>query len=192
MSCVWEAITPEKRTYSQIFRTSALIGTSSVLNIAIGIVGTKAMAVLLGPAGFGLMALYNSIADLAQNIASMGINSSGVRQIAAAVGSGDTEQIARTAVVLRRTSIILGAARRYLAYRIFRTCVHLHFWQPSTCYCDNLTFGRGAVPLCLRRSRGVDPRHETHIGSRQDERIGCAFRHDHQHPDQSIFFAKTG
>jgi PST family polysaccharide transporter len=38
----------------------------------------------------------------------MGINSSGVRQIAEAVGSGDTVRIARTVIVLRRTSIFLG------------------------------------------------------------------------------------
>jgi enterobacterial common antigen flippase len=101
-------IAPEKHTYGQILHSSALIGGSSVLNIAIGIVGTKAMAVLLGPAGFGLFAIYNSIAELALNIASMGINSSGVRQIAAAVGSRDTDRIARTASALRRTSIVLG------------------------------------------------------------------------------------
>jgi enterobacterial common antigen flippase len=103
-----EAIAPEKHTYSQILHSSASIGASSVLNIAIRIVGTKAMAVLLGPAGFGLMAMYNSIADVAQNVGSMGINASGVRQIAAAVGSGDKDHIARTASALRRTSIILG------------------------------------------------------------------------------------
>ena len=66
------------------------------------------MAVWLGPAGFGLMGLYSSIADLAQSIAGMGINASGVRQIAEAVGTGDTERIARTAVMLRRTAILLG------------------------------------------------------------------------------------
>ena len=79
-----------------------------MVNIGIGIVRTKAMAVLLGPAGFGLMGVYGSIADLALSIAGMGINSSGVRQIAEAVGSGETERIARTVAVLRRTSIVLG------------------------------------------------------------------------------------
>lgn len=103
-----EAATAEKHTYGQILKSSALIGGSSMLNIAIGIVRTKAMAVFLGPAGFGLMGLYGSIVDLAQSIAGMGINSSGVRQIAEAVGSGETERIARTAAVLRRTSIVLG------------------------------------------------------------------------------------
>lgn len=98
----------ESNSYGKILKSSALIGGSSVLNIVIGIVRTKAMAILLGPAGFGLAGLYNSIADLGQSIAGMGVNSSGVRQIAAAVGSNDTERIAQTAAVLRRTSILLG------------------------------------------------------------------------------------
>ena len=103
-----EVATAEKHTYGQILKSSALIGGSSVLNIAIGIIRTKAMAVLLGPDGFGLMGVYGSIANLAQSIAGMGVNSSGVRQIAEVVGSGETERIARTAVVLRRTSVFLG------------------------------------------------------------------------------------
>src|SRR5713101_5891493 len=100
--------TGEKQSYGRILKSSALVGGSSVLNIGIGIVRTKAMAVLLGPAGFGLFGLYASIANLTQSIAGMGINSSGVRQIAEAVGSDDTERIARTAAVLRRTAILLG------------------------------------------------------------------------------------
>jgi PST family polysaccharide transporter len=100
--------TPEKNSYGQILKSSALIGGSSMLNIAIGMVRTKAMAVLLGPAGFGLMSIYGSICDLAVSIASLGINSSGVRQIAEAVGSNDTDRIARTVQVLRRISVVLG------------------------------------------------------------------------------------
>jgi enterobacterial common antigen flippase len=102
---------PEVETnasYGQILKSSALVGGSQVLNIVIGIVRTKAMAVLLGPSGFGLFGLYGSIVDLTQNLAGMGVNSSGVRQIAAAVGSGNNERIAQTAAVLRRTSVLLG------------------------------------------------------------------------------------
>jgi antigen flippase len=100
--------TREKQSYGEILTSSVLIGGSSILNIAVGIVRTKAMAVLLGPAGVGLLGLYGSIADLSQNFAGMGINSSGVRQIAEAVGSDDTKRIARTTAVLRQTSILLG------------------------------------------------------------------------------------
>jgi antigen flippase len=96
------------RSYGQILKSSALVGGSQVVNIAIGIVRTKAMAILLGPAGFGLFGLYGSIADLTQSIAGLGINSSGVRQIAEASATGDTTQMARTAAVLRRISLVLG------------------------------------------------------------------------------------
>lgn len=54
------------------------------------------------------MGLYSSIADMAYAIAGLGIQASGVRQIAEAVGSGDAERVARTATVLRRTSVVLG------------------------------------------------------------------------------------
>jgi PST family polysaccharide transporter len=108
MTSLVELSAVEKHTYAQILKSSVLIGGSSVLNIGIGIVRTKAMAVLLGPAGFGLMGLYGSIADLAVSIAGMGVNSSGVRQIAEAAGSGDDKLIARTVTVLRRTAVLLG------------------------------------------------------------------------------------
>jgi antigen flippase len=103
-----EKATAVDQSYGEILKSSALIGLSTVVNLAIGIVRTKAMAVWLGPAGFGLMGLYSSIADLAQSIAGMGINASGVRQIAEAVGTDDAQRIARAAVVLRRTAILLG------------------------------------------------------------------------------------
>jgi PST family polysaccharide transporter len=105
---VAQTATPEEHTYGQILKSSALIGGSSVLNIGISILRTKAMAVFLGPAGFGLMGVYGSIVDVAQSIAGMGINRSGVRQIAEAVGSNDPERIARTVTVLRRAAIALG------------------------------------------------------------------------------------
>ncbi len=97
-----------EQTYGQILRSSAIVGGSTVLNVGIGIVRTKTMALLLGPAGFGLVGLYTSIITLTQSIAGMGVNSSGVRQIAEAVGSGDQDSVARTALVLRRSSLILG------------------------------------------------------------------------------------
>lgn len=99
---------PLKRTYGQILKSSAIVGGSTVLNVGIGIVRTKAMALLLGPGGFGLAGLYTSVITLTQSIAGLGVNSSGVRQIAEAAGSNDEERIARTTVVLRRTSVLLG------------------------------------------------------------------------------------
>src|SRR5579859_3617 len=99
---------PKEGTYSQILKSSALVGGSQILNIAIGMVRTKAMAVLLGPSGFGLFGLFSSVASLTQTLAGMGVNSSGVRQIAAAVSTEDGKTVAETVLVLRRVSVLLG------------------------------------------------------------------------------------
>jgi O-antigen/teichoic acid export membrane protein len=98
----------EKSSYGQILKSSALVGASSVATIGVGILRTKAMAILLGPAGFGLMGLFGAVSDLASTVAGLGVNSSGVRQISEAVGSGEHKRIARTVLVLRRVSVLLG------------------------------------------------------------------------------------
>jgi enterobacterial common antigen flippase len=81
-----------KKSYGEAIRSSALIGASSLANVCVGIVRTKVMALLLGQAGIGLRGLYTAIVEVTRNIAGLGINSSGVRQIAEAVGSGSSER----------------------------------------------------------------------------------------------------
>ena len=97
-----------RSSHVQILKSTAIIGGASVVNVLFAIVRNKAIAVLLGPQGVGLMGLYSSIADLAQTLAALGIQDSGVRQIAEAVGTGDADRIARTATVLRWVSVVLG------------------------------------------------------------------------------------
>lgn len=101
---------PARGTYGQILKSSAIIGGAQMVDVLAAMVRVKIMAVLLGPAGFGLMGLFTSIADLTRSVAGMGLNASGVRQIAEAVGSGDRRRVAVTAAVLRRTAVVLGLA----------------------------------------------------------------------------------
>jgi O-antigen/teichoic acid export membrane protein/glycosyltransferase involved in cell wall biosynthesis len=117
----------EKGSYVQILKSSALVGGAQVANIAIGIVRTKTMALLLGPAGFGLFGLYNSILGLAQNFSSMGINSSGVRQIAEATATNDQQRIGQTTAVLRTTCIALGVLGGLLLLLFARPVAQLTF-----------------------------------------------------------------
>jgi len=99
-----------KDTYGQILKSSALVGASSAIEVGLRIVRAKAMAILLGPAGVGLFGLYTSVVDLALTFAGLGVNRSGIREIARVVGSGASERIARIVSVIRATSIGLGIA----------------------------------------------------------------------------------
>jgi antigen flippase len=123
-----------RQTYRQILHSSALIGGSAVVTTVTGVLRAKIIALLLGPAGMGLMGLYSSIAEFTQSVAELGVNSSGVRQMAEAAGSGDMSRIAKTAAVLRRTSVVLG---------LVGGCVLIALCQPIAAW----TFGTTGFAL---------------------------------------------
>jgi PST family polysaccharide transporter len=63
---------------------------------------------MLGPLGVGTLALYQAIIALAGILAGLGINQSGVRQIAEAVSIGEEKRISLAAFVLKHFSFISG------------------------------------------------------------------------------------
>jgi len=95
-------------SHREIFRSSAIIGGSTAINMIVGIVKVKVLALLLGPAGIGLMGLYLNIMGMAATLAGCGIGSSGVRQVAACADDAETLSIVRRA--LWRGNVILGTA----------------------------------------------------------------------------------
>jgi PST family polysaccharide transporter len=103
-----ETAIQNNNSYGQILKSTSIVGGSQVINILLGIIRTKFLAVLLGPAGIGLMGMYSSVTSTVSAMTSMGIGSSGVRQIAEAAGTGDTQKIASTIITLRRSALLLG------------------------------------------------------------------------------------
>ncbi len=97
-------------SYGQILKSTALIGASSLINVGFGIIRSKALAVLLGPAGIGLIGVFNALSDLCFTAAGLGVQESGVRQIASVRSSGDETGVSRVVTVVRRISLVLGLA----------------------------------------------------------------------------------
>lgn len=96
-------------SHREIFRSSAIIGGSSAINIAIGIIQVKVLAVLLGPAGIGLLGIYQSIMTVGTTAAGCGLADSGVRQLAISKESEETLGIVRRALLFANTCLgLLG------------------------------------------------------------------------------------
>ena len=125
-------------THGQIIKSSALIGGSTVINVGLGMVRTKVMALLIGTSGMGLFGNYGQISDFVRTVAGVGINVSGVRQIAEAVGTGDEQRIARTVMALRRVALLTGAVGALLL---------LIFCKPVSWFMFNDGNHAGAVAL---------------------------------------------
>lgn len=93
----------DRNSYRTILRSSTIMGGASVLNVVIGLVRMKLVAVLLGPAGVGLIGLLQNLMQAASDIAAMGLGTVGVRQIAEANGDGRADD-----VVLARRALLWG------------------------------------------------------------------------------------
>lgn len=138
-----------------------MIGGSAAVNVCIGIVRTKVMAVLLGPAGYGMMGAYVLITELTRSVAQLGLNASGVRQIADADASGDTSRIARTVTVLRRTSWVCALLGAALLAAFSEPISNLTFghtqhasavaWLSLAVFCSVVAGGQGALLQGMRR-----------------------------------------
>jgi enterobacterial common antigen flippase len=99
---------PEPTSHAEALKSTSIIGGSTVIVMLIRMLRTKVLAILLGPAGIGLEAIFDSVITLSKTAVDLGISSAGVRQIASAVGSGSQPLIATTVFTLRRLCLVLG------------------------------------------------------------------------------------
>jgi O-antigen/teichoic acid export membrane protein len=104
-------MTETANSYRRILKNSSIIGGSSVANVGIGLIRTKALALLLGPVGVGVASLYVGFLNTAGTLATMGLGTVGTRQIAESFSRED----ARAVAVARRamfwgTLVLAGAA----------------------------------------------------------------------------------
>lgn len=105
-------------SYRTILRSSSIIGGAQVINIVVSLVKMKVVAVLLGPAGVGLIGLYLSLIQTASTIAAMGLGNVGTRRIATAQAEGGGISVGRTRRALFWGTMLLaliGAALFWLA-----------------------------------------------------------------------------
>lgn len=89
-------------SYRQIMKATSLFGGVQVFNIGISIVRSKFVAVLLGPAGMGIVGLLQSTIDLISSLTNFGLRTSAVKDIAEAVGTNNLKRVAIVVTVLRR------------------------------------------------------------------------------------------
>jgi len=91
-------------------KATSLFGGVQVLTILISIIRSKFIAVLLGPAGIGIVGLLTATTGLISTISGCGLNTSAVKNVSAANSTGNPLRIAIIVKVLRRLVWITGLA----------------------------------------------------------------------------------
>ncbi len=95
-------------SYSHILKYTGIFGGVQGLNIMVGIIRNKLVAMILGPSGMGLMSLFSSTIKLVSDSTNLGISMSAVREISEAYGQGDDDRVNHI-VKLVRTWCLLTA-----------------------------------------------------------------------------------
>lgn len=98
----------QENSHKTILKATGIFGFSQVLRILIGIVGSKFVAVFLGPVGIGVAGLLNNTIGIITAVSGFGINISGVRQVSIAYSQEDDQKFAEGLLVLKRWSIAVG------------------------------------------------------------------------------------
>lgn len=99
---------PKETPFRKIFRATAISGLSSATTILANIMKGKVIAVFLGPSGIGLFGLLQSVLTTVSTISGMGINSSGIRQIAEVHAKNDAVGLAAAYQVMWRAALLFG------------------------------------------------------------------------------------
>lgn len=98
--------TESKTSYSHVLKYTGIFGGVQGLNILIGLVRNKLVALLLGPSGMGLVALFNSAITFLSQATSLGLSFSAVKHIAEIFDCGDESRVAHFIKIVRTWSMI--------------------------------------------------------------------------------------
>ena len=98
----------KKNSYSHIMKYTGLFGGVQFLNILVGVVRNKLVAIILGPGGMGLVSLFNSTIKLVSESTNLGISMSAVKNISTEVDSGDESSVLHHVALIRCWSLLTG------------------------------------------------------------------------------------
>lgn len=89
-------------SYRQIMRATSIFGGVQVFQIIIGVIRSKCIAVLLGPAGMGIAGLLQASIDMMAALTGFGLSTSAIKNISSAQAQGDEEKVGRAIAVFKR------------------------------------------------------------------------------------------
>jgi len=97
-----------EHSHKTIIKAISVFGFTQVMKMLIAIVGSKFVAVFLGPVGIGTVALLNNTVALISSLTGFGINITGIREMALAHAENNAGKFSERFAVLQRLSLFIG------------------------------------------------------------------------------------
>lgn len=91
-----------KSSYKEILKATSIFGGVQVITILITIVRSKIIAILLGPAGMGIVGLLTSTTALIASLTNFGLETSAVKSVAEAHAQENNQELSKTVSIFRK------------------------------------------------------------------------------------------
>jgi len=102
----------KENSHKTILNATGIFGFAQAMKMLVSIVGSKFVAIFLGPVGIGIVGLLNNTVAIISSITGFGISITGVREMSLANTESDQNKFSERFIVLQRWSIftsVLGA-----------------------------------------------------------------------------------
>ena len=93
-------------SYRHVLKYTGIFGGVQGLNIVMGLVRTKLIAILLGPSGMGLASLFNTTVSFVSQSTNLGVAFSAVRHVSELYDKGDQDALEHFVKVIRGWSLL--------------------------------------------------------------------------------------
>lgn len=117
----------DRNSYSSIFKAIGLFGGVKFIQIIVGIIKNKLVALLLGPSGMGIYGLITSNTQLVKSITDCGLHTSSIRELSKSYTSGDEAKTSRTISVFRKLVILTGLVGSVIVFAFSKQFSQLSF-----------------------------------------------------------------
>lgn len=155
----------KNNSYSHILKYTGLFGGVQGLIMLLGLVRNKLVALMLGPQGVGVVAIFSSASRLMCDTTSLGIPVSAVREISKAHEHGDPKAVERVICVFRSWCVLTAVAGTLLcavlapllsrwAFSFGNHAMHFVFLSPAVGF-SIVTACETAVLKATRRLRSL-------------------------------------
>jgi O-antigen/teichoic acid export membrane protein len=95
-------------SHKNILKATSVFGLMQVMKMGIGIVGSKFVAVFLGPVGIGMVGLLNNTLNIISALSSFGLATTSVREIAVADADENQNKVSETISNLQKLAFFVG------------------------------------------------------------------------------------
>ncbi len=118
-------------SHKALLKATGILGFSQIAKMIVGVIGSKFIAVFLGPIGIGIVGLLNNSLNIIGSVTSFGFNTVSVREVSLASAKKDVKYFSEKIKILHNWALFIGIFGAILTIIFSKILSQWTFGTPS-------------------------------------------------------------